>query len=60
MSGPDDRKESAMTTAHPTGALEGVPPEELAEYYALWDRLRAEAISESDRHEIDAVFARAS
>jgi hypothetical protein len=26
--------------------------------YALWDRLRAEAISESDRHEIDDIFAR--
>jgi hypothetical protein len=30
----------------------------LDELYALWDRLREEAISESDRHEIDAVFAR--
>jgi hypothetical protein len=28
------------------------------ELYALWDRLRREAISEADRHEIDDIFAR--
>lgn len=33
-------------------------PESVEELYALWDRLRAEAISESDRHEIDDIFAR--
>ncbi len=33
-------------------------PETVEELYALWDRLRAEAISESDRHEIDDIFAR--
>jgi hypothetical protein len=25
---------------------------------ALWDQMRAEAISEADRHEIDAIFSR--
>ncbi len=25
---------------------------------ALWDQMRAEAISEADRHEIDAFFSR--
>jgi hypothetical protein len=33
-------------------------PETVEDLYALWDRLRAEAISESDRHEIDDIFAR--
>ena len=33
-------------------------PETVEELYALWDRLRAEAISESDRQEIDDIFAR--
>jgi hypothetical protein len=28
------------------------------ELYALWDRLRDEAISEADRNEIDAIFSR--
>jgi hypothetical protein len=42
----------------PTGVLEGLSREELDEYYAYWDRLRAAAISESDRHEIDAIFGR--
>jgi len=28
------------------------------EIYALWEQLRLEAISEADRHEIDAIFAR--
>lgn len=28
------------------------------ELYALWDRLREEATSAAERHEIDAVFAR--
>jgi hypothetical protein len=43
---------------YPTGALEGLSREELDEYYAFWDRLRGEAISESDRREIDEVFGR--
>jgi hypothetical protein len=43
---------------YPTGVLEGLSREELDEYYAYWDRLRAEAISESDRQEIDAIFGR--
>jgi len=30
----------------------------LDELYAMWDRLREEAISEADRHEIDAIFSR--
>jgi hypothetical protein len=33
-------------------------PETVEELYALWDQMRAEAISDSDRHEIDDVFAR--
>jgi hypothetical protein len=33
-------------------------PETVEELYALWDRLRAEAISDRDRQEIDDVFAR--
>ncbi len=33
-------------------------PEMVEDVYALWDRLRAEAISERDRHEIDDIFAR--
>jgi hypothetical protein len=33
-------------------------PETVEELYATWDQLRAEAISESDRHEIDDIFAR--
>ncbi len=48
-----------MSQNYPTGVLEGLSSEELAEYYALWDRLRGDAISESDRHEIDEIFARA-
>lgn len=31
---------------------------DVQELYALWDRLRTGAISESDRQEIDEVFAR--
>ena len=46
-------------TAYPTGDLEGLRPDELAAYYELWDRLRLDAISESDRHEIDEIFSRA-
>ncbi len=45
-------------TTYPTGALEGLTPEQLAEYYACWERLRAEAYSESERHEIDEIFSR--
>ena len=48
-----------IITTYPTGDLEGLSPEELADYYALWDRLRLDAISESDRHEIDEIFSRA-
>lgn len=33
-------------------------PENAEELRALWDRLRLEAISNADRHEIDAIFAR--
>ena len=44
--------------AHPTGVLEGLSREELDEYYAFWDRLRGEAISERDRQEIDEIFGR--
>lgn len=33
-------------------------PETVDELRALWDRLRDEAISDADRHEIDEVFAR--
>jgi hypothetical protein len=33
-------------------------PETVEELYALWDRLRAEAISANDRQEIDEIFAR--
>lgn len=33
-------------------------PQTVEELYALWDQLRADAISESDRHEIDDIFAR--
>jgi hypothetical protein len=55
--GPEDRKEDAMTN-YPTGVLEGLSPEELAEYYATWERLRANASSESEKHEIDEVFSR--
>lgn len=33
-------------------------PETVEELYTLWDQMRAEAISDSDRHEIDDVFAR--
>ena len=48
-----------MSDVHyPTGVLEGLSRDELDEYYAYWDRLRAEAISESDRQEIDAIFGR--
>jgi methylphosphotriester-DNA--protein-cysteine methyltransferase len=32
--------------------------ESVEELTALWDRLREEAISDSDRHEIDEIFAR--
>lgn len=45
-------------TTHPTGDLEGLDPDQLAEYYALWDRLRDSALSEGERHEIDEVFSR--
>ncbi len=33
-------------------------PETVEELRALWDRMRVEAISESDRQEIDDIFAR--
>jgi hypothetical protein len=33
-------------------------PETVEDLYLLWDRVRAEAISDSDRHEIDEIFAR--
>ena len=32
-------------------------PETVEDLYALWDQLRAAAISENDRHEIDDIFA---
>jgi hypothetical protein len=32
--------------------------ESVEELRALWDRLREEAISDADRHEIDEIFAR--
>jgi hypothetical protein len=57
MSGAQDRRGDAMTT-HPTGVLEGLTPEQLAEYYATWERLRDNAFSESERHEIDEIFSR--
>jgi hypothetical protein len=31
---------------------------EAEDLQALWDRMRAEAISEADRHEIDEIFSR--
>jgi hypothetical protein len=34
-------------------------PETAEQLRELWDRLRDEAISESDRNEIDEIFARA-
>lgn len=43
---------------YPTGVLEGLSPAELDEYVAWWERLRREAISDADRHEIDEVFGR--
>lgn len=39
-------------------ATTDLSPETVEELYALWDQLRAAAISDSDRHEIDDVFAR--
>ena len=33
-------------------------PESVEELLALWDRLRDEAVSSSDRQEIDAIFSR--
>lgn len=45
-------------TTYPTGVLEGLTPEQLAEYYATWERLRDNAFSESERHEIDEIFSR--
>jgi hypothetical protein len=38
--------------------LTDLTPENVHELLALWDRLRDEAISEADRHEIDEIFAR--
>ncbi len=32
--------------------------ESVEELRALWDRMRQEAISDADRHEIDEIFAR--
>ena len=48
-----------MSQNYPTGVLEGLSSEELAEYYALWDRLRGDAISDSDRPEIYGLLDRA-
>ena len=47
-----------MIGRHPTGALEGVPPDELEAYLVLWDRLRTAAQNEAKEQEIDAIFAR--
>ena len=33
-------------------------PESVEELLALWDRLRDEAVSSSERQEIDAIFSR--
>jgi hypothetical protein len=49
----DTMKEATKMTA-PTD----LTPETVDELRALWDRLRDEAISDADRHEIDEVFAR--
>ena len=32
--------------------------EQLADYYATWERLRDNAFSESEKHEIDEIFSR--
>lgn len=45
-------------TNYPTGVLEGLSPEQLAEYFETWERLRHNAFSESERHEIDEIFSR--
>ncbi len=45
-------------TNYPTGVLEGLSREQLADYYATWERLRDNAFSESERHEIDEIFSR--
>jgi hypothetical protein len=33
-------------------------PDSVDEMQQLWDRLRADAVSQADREEIDAVFSR--
>lgn len=41
-----------------TDLRRSLPPEDVAETIALWDTMRAAAISDSDRHEIDEIFSR--
>lgn len=55
--GPEPREEDGMTN-YPTGVLEGLSREQLADYYATWERLRDNAFSESEKHEIDEIFSR--
>jgi RNAse (barnase) inhibitor barstar len=51
----DRDQHEEVTEMHDTMELSA---ENVAELRALWDRMREEAISDSDRHEIDEIFAR--
>lgn len=41
-----------------TDLRRSLAPEDVAGTIALWDQMRAAAISESDRQEIDEIFSR--
>ncbi|MGE0818532.1 MAG: hypothetical protein AB7O74_07690 [Candidatus Nanopelagicales bacterium] len=41
-----------------TDLRRSLAPQDVADTIALWDQLREAAISDADRHEIDAIFSR--
>lgn len=41
-----------------TDLRRSLAPQDVTDTIALWDQLREAAISDADRHEIDAIFSR--
>jgi hypothetical protein len=52
------RREEVHSMGTLTDLRRSLTPEDVADTIALWDRMRAAAISEADRQEIDEIFSR--
>jgi len=52
------RQEEVHSMGTLTDLRRSLAPQDVTDTIALWDQLREAAISDADRHEIDAIFSR--